>query len=104
MYINCGVQPYKFFFTVCLIQKCEGWRVVIVSSILPFGAPHIWNGDEMGMVGADDPDNRKPLCGRILFLISKQSILITYSFVPRFNPECFEFYKSLIALKSSMMS
>lgn len=25
------------------------------------GAPHIWNGDEMGMWGADDPDCRKPL-------------------------------------------
>lgn len=25
------------------------------------GAPHIWNGDELGMWGADDPDCRKPL-------------------------------------------
>lgn len=25
------------------------------------GAPHIWNGDEFGMWGADDPDNRKPV-------------------------------------------
>lgn len=25
------------------------------------GAPHIWNGEEMGMWGADDPDCRKPL-------------------------------------------
>jgi len=25
------------------------------------GAPHIWNGDETGMWGADDPDCRKPL-------------------------------------------
>lgn len=25
------------------------------------GAPHIWNGDEVGMWGADDPDCRKPL-------------------------------------------
>lgn len=25
------------------------------------GAPHIWNGDEVGMWGADDPDNRKPM-------------------------------------------
>lgn len=25
------------------------------------GSPHIWNGDEMGMWGADDPDCRKPL-------------------------------------------
>lgn len=26
-----------------------------------FGAPHIWAGDEMGMWGSDDPENRKPL-------------------------------------------
>lgn len=25
------------------------------------GSPHIWNGDEMGMWGTDDPDTRKPL-------------------------------------------
>lgn len=25
------------------------------------GAPHIWNGDEVGMWGGDDPDCRKPL-------------------------------------------
>lgn len=25
------------------------------------GAPHIWNGDELGMWGADDPDCRKPI-------------------------------------------
>lgn len=25
------------------------------------GAPQIWNGDEMGMWGGDDPDDRKPL-------------------------------------------
>ena len=25
------------------------------------GAPHIWNGDEVGMWGADDPDERKPV-------------------------------------------
>lgn len=26
-----------------------------------YGAPHIWAGDELGMWGGDDPDNRKPL-------------------------------------------
>ncbi|MCG8474728.1 MAG: glycoside hydrolase family 13 protein, partial [Cytophagales bacterium] len=25
------------------------------------GSPQIWNGDEFGMTGADDPDNRKPV-------------------------------------------
>jgi glycosidase len=25
------------------------------------GAPHVWNGDEVGMWGGDDPDPRKPM-------------------------------------------
>jgi glycosidase len=34
---------------------------VLVQQFTDLGAPHIWNGDEVGMWGADDPDERKPL-------------------------------------------
>lgn len=34
---------------------------VLVQQFTDIGAPHIWNGDEVGMWGADDPDERKPL-------------------------------------------
>jgi len=77
-------------------------RLLLFHQFTFIGAPHIWNGDEMGMVGADDPDNRKPLWWPdIIFDEETQSPYsnYTYSFVPRFNPECFEFYKSLIALR-----
>ncbi len=36
-------------------------RLMLVHQFTWLGAPHIWMGDELGMWGADDPDNRKPL-------------------------------------------
>ncbi len=36
-------------------------RMILVQQFTYPGAPHIWNGDEVGMWGADDPDVRKPL-------------------------------------------
>ncbi|GAA4822346.1 glycoside hydrolase family 13 protein [Algivirga pacifica] len=36
-------------------------RMMLMHQYTFVGAPHIWNGDEMGMWGADDPDDRKPL-------------------------------------------
>jgi glycosidase len=35
--------------------------LILVQQFTYIGAPHIWNGDEVGMWGADDPDDRKPL-------------------------------------------
>ena len=36
-------------------------QMILVQQFTYPGAPHIWNGDEMGMWGGDDPDPRKPL-------------------------------------------
>ena len=36
-------------------------ELILVQQFTYIGAPHIWNGDELGMWGADDPDNRKPM-------------------------------------------
>ena len=36
-------------------------QMILVQQFTYIGAPHIWNGDEVGMWGADDPDDRKPL-------------------------------------------
>jgi glycosidase len=35
-------------------------EMILVQQFTYVGAPHIWNGDEAGMWGADDPDDRKP--------------------------------------------
>lgn len=68
------------------------------------GAPHIWQGDEMGMTGADDPDNRKPLIWPdIEFDYETQSSYSKYSYreKPVFNRPLFDYIKSLIALRKS---
>lgn len=36
-------------------------RMMLLHQFTYLSAPHIWNGDELGMWGADDPDCRKPL-------------------------------------------
>ncbi|TFG51965.1 MAG: DUF3459 domain-containing protein, partial [Gemmatimonadales bacterium] len=36
-------------------------QMILVQQFTYIGAPHVWNGDEVGMWGADDPDPRKPL-------------------------------------------
>jgi len=66
------------------------------------GAPHIWAGDEMGMWGSDDPENRKPL------------IWPDYTFMPekthpygkgrpidevKFDQQLFDVYKKLISIR-----
>ncbi len=67
------------------------------------GAPHIWNGDEMGMTGADDPDCRKPLWWpeyefepeyRNNFQVGEKE----YEEVG-FNQEWFDFYKKLVQIR-----
>jgi glycosidase len=68
------------------------------------GAPHIWNGDEMGMWGADDPDCRKPLIwDDILFEPEKANYYpgkarpVDYV---RQDTELISFYKNLIKLRN----
>lgn len=36
-------------------------QMILVQQFTYVGAPHIWNGDEVGMWGGDDPDMRKPI-------------------------------------------
>jgi cyclomaltodextrinase / maltogenic alpha-amylase / neopullulanase len=36
-------------------------ELILAQQFTYIGAPHIWNGDEVGMWGADDPDDRKPM-------------------------------------------
>ncbi|BDD05196.1 alpha-amylase [Aureibacter tunicatorum] len=36
-------------------------RMMLAHQFTHIGSPQIWNGDELGMWGADDPDNRKPM-------------------------------------------
>jgi len=78
-------------------------RLYLIHMFTSLGAPHIWNGDEMGMWGADDPDCRKPLWWpeynfepeyRNNFQPGKK----LYDSV-NFNKRQFEFYKKLVRLR-----
>ncbi len=42
-------------------ETYERLKLYLMHQFTNVGAPHIWNGDEMGMWGGDDPDCRKPL-------------------------------------------
>jgi cyclomaltodextrinase / maltogenic alpha-amylase / neopullulanase len=43
------------------IETYKRAQLYLVHLFTSIGAPQIWNGEEMGMWGADDPDCRKPL-------------------------------------------
>jgi glycosidase len=43
------------------VRTLRTQQMILVQQFTYVGAPHIWNGDEVGMWGADDPDERKPM-------------------------------------------
>lgn len=67
------------------------------------GSPHIWNGDEFGMWGGDDPDERKPLWWKDMKFVPElrtniQPGIKLYDSVG-FNQEFFDYYKLLIKVR-----
>lgn len=78
-------------------------KLYLIHQFTGLGAPQIWNGDELGMWGGDDPDCRKPLWWpeyefdpeyRNNFQPGKKT------FDPvGFNREHFEFYKKIIKIR-----
>jgi cyclomaltodextrinase len=78
-------------------------RLYLVHLFTSIGSPNIWNGEEMGMWGADDPDCRKPLWwkGRAFSPETRTN----YQDVPKvydavgFDQAQFEWYKKLIRLR-----
>src|SRR5690606_8741760 len=79
-------------------------RLFLLHEYTFVGAPHIWNGDEMGMTGADDPDCRKPLTWPdIQFDNESNSTFskIKYENKISFDAETFQYYKDLTALRKT---
>lgn len=78
-------------------------RLYLVHLFTGVGAPQIWNGEELGMWGADDPHDRKPLWwGELKFDPEAR-----YNYQPGhtekdgvgYNPKHFEWYKKLIHIR-----
>lgn len=77
-------------------------RMMLLHQFTFISAPHIWNGDELGMWGADDPDCRKPVIWPE-FSHSPEKFLPDGStkFPVQVKPdlELLAYYKSLIQLR-----
>jgi len=78
-------------------------RLYLVSLFTGIGAPQIWNGEEMGMWGADDPHCRKPLWwqGMKFDPEARNNFQpgITEVDAVGFNAEQFQWYKKLIQMR-----
>ena len=80
-------------------------RLYLVWLFTTVGAPQVWNGEEMGMWGGDDPDCRKPLWWKEYRFDPEtrnnyQPGSKTYDPVG-FNQEQFDFYKKLMGIRKS---
>lgn len=80
-------------------------RLYLIHMFTSIGAPQIWNGEEMGMWGADDPNCRKPLMWKEIKFDPETRNNIqpgakSYDNVA-FNPVQFELYKKLISIRKS---
>ena len=83
-------------------ETYDRMKLFLLHQFTYVGSPHIWNGDEMGMWGADDPDNRKPLWwDDFSFLPETASDFSAYEYkeIPEYNAEIYEYYRSTIKLR-----
>ncbi|MBL7846145.1 MAG: glycoside hydrolase family 13 protein [Cyclobacteriaceae bacterium] len=78
-------------------------RLYLVNLFTGVGAPQIWNGEEMGMWGADDPHDRKPLWWSDLKFDNEARNNFQPGTSPSdpvgFNPKQFEWYKKLVHVR-----
>ncbi|MHC4494901.1 MAG: alpha-amylase family glycosyl hydrolase, partial [Planctomycetota bacterium] len=77
-------------------------RMMLLHQFTFISAPHIWNGDERGMWGADDPDCRKPILWEDID--HRPQIYLpdgkkTKPIVVKTNLELLDYYRTLIALR-----
>jgi len=80
-------------------------RLYLVHAFTNIGAPHIYNGEEMGMWGADDPDDRKPLWWKEFSFDPETRTNFqpgekTYDSAG-FNQTHFDFYKKLASIRKA---
>ncbi len=80
-------------------------RLYLLHAFTIPGSPHIWNGDEMGMWGADDPFGRKPLWWDDMKFEPEnrnniQQLPPLYDKVG-FDRNLNEFYKKIIAMRKA---
>lgn len=79
-------------------------KLVLVFQMTYLGAPSVYHGDEAGMWGGDDPDDRKPM----LWPEMQYEDETTHPFgaprprdVNKFDQSLFDFYKKVIGIRKS---
>jgi len=80
-------------------------QLYLVHLFTTVGAPQIWNGEELGMWGADDPHCRKPLMWKEFTFDNEK----TNNYQPgekkydkvAFNPQQFSWFKKLIHIRKA---
>ncbi|HLN53701.1 MAG TPA: glycoside hydrolase family 13 protein [Lentimicrobium sp.] len=83
----------------------ERVKLYLVHQYTSIGSPHIWNGDEFGMWGGDDPDERKPLWWQEYKFDPETRTNIKsgkkeYDSVG-FNTEVYDYYRKLIEIRKN---
>lgn len=80
-------------------------KLLLLNQFTFIGAPQIWNGDELGMWGADDPDCRKPMWWDDITYTTETAHYIEGKERPhdeiKINQELLAYYKSLTALRKA---
>lgn len=75
-------------------------RLYLLHQYTSVGAPHIWNGEEMGMWGADDPHPRKPLWWKEMKFTMEGGSPEYPSYSPvAFDAKQFTYYQQLIRMR-----
>lgn len=77
-------------------------KLLLVNQFTYIGSPNVWQGDEMGMWGADDPNNRKPLIWKDIKFENETHHPLNLERPTdkvEFNQEIFEFYQKLIQIR-----
>lgn len=85
------------------VETYQRVKLYLMHQFTSVGAPQIWNGDEMGMTGSDDPDTRKPLWWPELEFEPeyRNNIQPGKKELEQvgFNQDWFEFYKKLTRMR-----
>lgn len=89
-------------------RTLQQMKLALIHQFTWDGSPHIWNGDEFGMWGSDDPENRKPLIWPDLTFADEKSHPVPGAVR---NPDkvvadtaLHTFYKQLISMRKSLQA
>jgi cyclomaltodextrinase / maltogenic alpha-amylase / neopullulanase len=78
-------------------------KLLLIHQFTFLGAPQIWNGEEVGMWGADDPDCRKPIVWDDLIYEDERAAFDTAHKRPvdavKPDKDLFSFYQKLIKMR-----